>query len=536
MPNVTVCVRVRPLNAKEKAKKAFSTIDVQDGTQVNLIDPDDKMGGIDYLRLDKSKDKSYAFDTALDVNTPQEKVYAATTEQVVPSVISGSNACCFAYGATGSGKTYTMVGSPEDPGVIPRTVEALFAHIQPTHVIHMQYIEIYNEQIKDLLAPGAVEQIDVREDPKRGTFVAGASAPIVCSQEELEEKLAFGNRNRTTKATGCNDVSSRSHAVLQLHIEAPQNFNSSKASPTTRQSMGAREADRTVGKLSLIDLAGSERAKKTGNSSGQLNEGANINRSLLALANCITALTRSPAGIKPRVPYRDSKLTRLLKDSLGGHCMTVIIANVSPASDQFDETLNALKYANRAKNIKTKEIKVGLVSTRSSFAELIPYQHRKCEVPRASRASKMTDDQHEWIESRKPQSRPSPPTLPPRPVWRRSSDLKVGGMAMAGSSSAGTLQAKMVATDGLSRVIKSNSADVIRPQRVASLPRSVSGHMGEVRALRQKTKAARAKHPREQKYATKPESVPSRRLTAAIKAHFAHHQLEAASEAHRLPD
>ena len=304
------------------------------------------MGGIDYLRLDKTKDKSYRFDHALDEKASQEHVYRCTTEPLVQGCLLGYNSTCFAYGATGSGKTFTMTGSHESPGVIPLTIDALFAAcaaVQEEYstTLWMQYVEIYNEQIKDLLEPKGAQGLDVREDPKKGTFVAGATNRVVTSRAELEKLLHTANLYRTTDSTNCNEVSSRSHAVLQLRLETTQRF-------------GATIETRT-GKLSMIDLAGSERAQKTNNAGKKLVEGANINRSLLALANCINALAdKSKRG--GHIPYRDSKLTRLLKDSLGGACKTVMITNVSPASDQFDETLNSLKYANRAKDIKTQEV------------------------------------------------------------------------------------------------------------------------------------------------------------------------------------
>ena len=307
------------------------------------------MGGIDYLRLDKTKDKSYRFDHALDETSSQEDVYRCTTEPLVRGCLLGYNSTCFAYGATGSGKTFTMTGSHEMPGVIPLTIDALFAACAAAQeeystTLWMQYVEIYNEQIKDLLEPkgaqGLHSGLDVREDPKKGTFVAGATNRVVASRAELEKLLHTANLYRTTDSTNCNEVSSRSHAVLQLRLETTQRFG---ATVETR-----------VGKLSMIDLAGSERAQKTNNAGKKLVEGANINRSLLALANCINALAdKSKRG--GHIPYRDSKLTRLLKDSLGGACKTVMITNVSPASDQFDETLNSLKYANRAKDIKTQQ-------------------------------------------------------------------------------------------------------------------------------------------------------------------------------------
>ena len=295
------------------------------------------MDGLDYLRLDKNKDKSYAFDHALDETMFQEDVFRFTTQSLVPGVLLGHNSCVFAYGATGSGKTFTMTGSLQQPGVIPLTLAALFAACHEADdefstLLRIQYVEIYNEQIKDLLEPRDGVSLDVREDPKRGTFVAGATSRVVTSRAELEGFLHRANLFRTTDATNCNEVSSRSHAVLQLQLETTQRFGEAEA------------AEVRTGKLSMIDLAGSERQGKTQNAGKKLVEGANINRSLLALANCINALAdRSKRG--GHIPYRDSKLTRLLKDSLGGACKTVMIANVSPASDQFDETLNSLKYA-----------------------------------------------------------------------------------------------------------------------------------------------------------------------------------------------
>lgn len=309
------------------------------------------MGGIDYLRLDKTKDKSYAFDYAFNEHAAQQQVFEATTKPLIKTMAKGCNCCCFAYGATGSGKTFTMMGTADLPGVIPLTAEALFVHIKALEeevavTVRLSYVEIYNEQIKDLLTSESNQRarhLDVRESPGKGTFVAGASSRLVTSRGELLQALHKGNLYRTTEATNCNDVSSRSHAVLQLQLEGLRRFD------------GSGKA--TVGKFSLIDLAGSERATKTGNAGKRLTEGANINRSLLALANCINALADCTKK-QQHVPFRDSKLTRLLKDSLGGHSKTVMITNVSPAADQFDETLNSLKYANRAKNIQTKEVVV----------------------------------------------------------------------------------------------------------------------------------------------------------------------------------
>ena len=343
-------------------------MEVADGEEINCIDPDDKqlesLGGAkvtDYLRLDKHKDRSYRFDCAIGPDVDQTQSFTQTLDLLIPDVLSGGNACCFAYGATGSGKTFTMTGSSASPGLIPLGVDQLFAQAGAECAIAMQYVEIYNEHIKDLLQPNN-SNLDVREAPGKGTFVAGAANVEVASRDDVEMLLEAGNAFRTTESTQLNIVSSRSHAVLQL-----------------RCTLGGRK-----GKLSLIDLAGSERASKTGVMSGtsdigrggtqnntkRLNEGANINRSLLALANCISALADRAkkggegAGGAPHVPYRDSKLTRLLKDSLGGACRTMMIANVSPSSDQFDETLNTLKYADRAKRIKTRKAPPGGAGSR----------------------------------------------------------------------------------------------------------------------------------------------------------------------------
>ena len=363
-PHITVAVRVRPLTQKEAGRGAFECLEVDEAADTVICqDPDDKqvesLGGhkvTDYLRVDKTKDRSYTFDKAIGPGVSQGATFDMTTNALISDVLLGKNACCFAYGATGSGKTFTMTGSTEAPGLIPHTVDALFkaaSKVGDDCTIQMQYVEIYNEQIKDLLNPEVGQALDVREAPGRGTYVSGAANVDVTSRKEVEELLLAGNENRTTESTQLNMVSSRSHAVLQLRVR----FGGDRT---------------TEGKLSLIDLAGSERASKTGvmvnqhsikhggtqNNNKRLNEGANINRSLLALANCISTLAdmarRGGHAGSSHVPYRDSKLTRLLKDSLGGACKTMMIANVSPASDQFDESLNTLKYADRAKRIRTK--------------------------------------------------------------------------------------------------------------------------------------------------------------------------------------
>lgn len=357
--NITVSVRVRPLTPAESAKSCWPTVELLDGQHVKVNDPDDKMGGIDYLRLGQYKTKNYAFDYAFGPDASQEEVYAATAKPLAAKAVQGYNACCFAYGATGAGKTFTMMGSFEQMGVIPLTLEEVArmtaADDEAEYKISMQYIEIYNEKIKDLLQPSDAV-LEVREVPSKGTYVAGAADRVVNTPRAMMELIHQGNLHRTTEATGCNEVSSRSHAVLQLTVRSKARYDAS----ATR-----------VGKLSMIDLAGSERQTKTGNRGARLTEGANINRSLLALGNCINALADRTRRVT-HVPFRDSKLTRLLKDSLGGKCLTAMIANVSPSHDQFDETLNSLKYANRAKNIKPRDDLPIVVNVQREEAAPVP--------------------------------------------------------------------------------------------------------------------------------------------------------------------
>lgn len=239
-----------------------------------------------------------------------------------------------------------MLGTEDNPGIMVLTLQELFKQIdryssEREYKVRLCYLEIYNENIKDLLSSGD-DYLDLREDPSKGISIANISELNVTSCQDVMQQLRKGNKNRTQEATGANETSSRSHAILQVMIEYKEKFS-------------GIEAEIKIGKLSLIDLAGSERASATQNRGIRLIEGANINRSLLTLGTCINALCEAhEKGTKPHIPYRDSKLTRLLKDSLGGNSRTVMIANVSPSASTFEDTYNTLKYANRAKNIKTQ--------------------------------------------------------------------------------------------------------------------------------------------------------------------------------------
>ena len=347
--NIRVAVRVRSLIPMEKVQGARSVVHVLDGKLVVQMDPGTTPCD-DFLRLNKSKERKYAFDLAFDENADQREVYNKSTTGVVDGVLAGINATVFVYGATAAGKTYTMLGTSNEPGIMSQTLEELFAKIErmkedKTFKVKCSFIEIYNEYIRDLLGGG--QDLDLREDPMKGMSVAGVSEiGGLDSVDSIMELLQRGNKNRTTEPTAANVTSSRSHAILQVIVEQSER---GQGAATNIQ----------IGKLSLIDLAGSERASVTNNRGIRLLEGANINRSLLALGNCITALSDGGKGVF--VPYRDSKLTRLLKDSLGGNCMTVMIANVSPSHMNYEDTRNTLKYANRAKNIQT-EIQVNRVT------------------------------------------------------------------------------------------------------------------------------------------------------------------------------
>ncbi|KAJ5212280.1 uncharacterized protein N7498_003926 [Penicillium cinerascens] len=291
------------------------------------------------------KDQTFAFDRIFDQNASQGEVYESTTRSLLDSVLDGYNATVFAYGATGCGKTHTITGTAQQPGIIFLTMQELFERIdersaEKSTEVSLSYLEIYNETIRDLLVPGGSKGgLMLREDTNQSVSVAGLSSHHPQNVEQVMDMIMRGNECRTMSPTEANATSSRSHAVLQINI-AQKDRNADVNEP------------HTMATLSIIDLAGSERASATKNRGERLFEGANINKSLLALGSCINALC-DPRK-RNHIPYRNSKLTRLLKFALGGNCKTVMIVCVSPSSQHFDETQNTLRYANRAKNIQTK--------------------------------------------------------------------------------------------------------------------------------------------------------------------------------------
>ena len=352
--NILVCVRCRPLSSLEKQLSSFETIRIMDNKMLVLMDPIEYNGPTTVFK-NRTREQTYAFDFAFDKFSSQKFVFENSTKFLIEGVASGYNATVFAYGATGAGKTYTMLGEEGNPGIMPLTLRELFKEVdkykEREYKMKFWYLEIYNENIRDLLKfidkPNSLinednEYLDLREDPIKGITVSGITEVNINNSNDMLKILKRGNRNRTIEATGANETSSRSHAIFQLSLEY-------------KDRNSGIDYEIKYSKLSLVDLAGSERASATQNRGLRLIEGGNINRSLLTLGNCINALCDAAAkGIKKiYVPYRDSKLTRLLKDSLGGNARTVMIANVSPSINTFDDTYNTLKYANRAKNIKT---------------------------------------------------------------------------------------------------------------------------------------------------------------------------------------
>uniref|UniRef100_A0A8C5YPA9 Kinesin family member 16B n=1 Tax=Marmota marmota marmota TaxID=9994 RepID=A0A8C5YPA9_MARMA len=299
----------------------------------------------------------YSADTKSPDYISQEMVFKTLGTDVVKSAFEGYNACVFAYGQTGSGKSYTMMGNSGDLGLIPRICEGLFSRINETtrwdeasFRTEVSYLEIYNERVRDLLRRKSSKTFNlrVREHPKEGPYVEDLSKHLVQNYGDVEELMDAGNINRTTAATGMNDVSSRSHAIFTIKF--------------TQAKFDSEMPCETVSKIHLVDLAGSERADATGATGVRLKEGGNINKSLVTLGNVISALAdlsqdAANSLVKKKqvfVPYRDSVLTWLLKDSLGGNSKTIMIATISPADVNYGETLSTLRYANRAKNIINK--------------------------------------------------------------------------------------------------------------------------------------------------------------------------------------
>lgn len=335
--SVKVAVRCRPLSSDE----------TRDGrATIVSIDP---IRGEMSIRNPKTEGseppKSFTFDYVYDWNSQQEKIYTDTAYPIVESVVEGYNGTIFAYGQTGTGKTFTMEGKDEPQalrGIIPRTFDQIFfgveQHPDRQYLVRVSFLEIYNEEIRDLLAKHEKHKLELKEGQDGGFYAKDLSSFVVKGIGEMREAMETGRKSRHVGETLMNRDSSRSHSIFVIAVET------SDIGPDGQPHY-------RMGKLNLVDLAGSERQSKTGSTGDRLKEATNINKSLLTLGNVISSLVD---GVSTHVPYRDSKLTKLLMDSLGGNTKTVMIANVGPADWNYDETISTLRYANRAKSIKNK--------------------------------------------------------------------------------------------------------------------------------------------------------------------------------------
>nr|XP_006637740.1 PREDICTED: kinesin-like protein KIF1A isoform X13 [Lepisosteus oculatus] len=356
--SVKVAVRVRPFNSREMARDSKCIIQMS-GNTTTIVNP-----------KQPKETKSFNFDysywshtTPEDINyASQQQVYRDIGEEMLEHAFEGYNVCIFAYGQTGAGKSYTMMGKQEkdQQGIIPQLCEDLFSRINDSnndnsmsYSVEVSYMEIYCERVRDLLNPKNKGNLRVREHPLMGPYVEDLSKLAVTSYNDIQDLMDSGNKARTVAATNMNETSSRSHAVFNIIFT--QKRHDAETDNTSEK----------VSKVSLVDLAGSERADSTGAKGTRLKEGANINKSLTTLGKVISALAEVDSGpnknkkkkkVESFIPYRDSVLTWLLRENLGGNSRTAMVAALSPADINYDETLSTLRYADRAKQIRCNAV------------------------------------------------------------------------------------------------------------------------------------------------------------------------------------
>ncbi|XP_044607343.1 kinesin-like protein KIF1A isoform X25 [Equus asinus] len=355
--SVKVAVRVRPFNSREMSRESKCIIQMS-GSTTTIVNP----------KQPKETPKSFSFDYSYwshtspeDINyASQKQVYRDIGEEMLQHAFEGYNVCIFAYGQTGAGKSYTMMGKQEkdQQGIIPQLCEDLFSRINEmtndnmSYSVEVSYMEIYCERVRDLLNPKNKGNLRVREHPLLGPYVEDLSKLAVTSYNDIQDLMDSGNKARTVAATNMNETSSRSHAVFNIIFT--QKRHDAETNITTEK----------VSKISLVDLAGSERADSTGAKGTRLKEGANINKSLTTLGKVISALAEMDSGPNKNkkkkktdfIPYRDSVLTWLLRENLGGNSRTAMVAALSPADINYDETLSTLRYADRAKQIRCNAV------------------------------------------------------------------------------------------------------------------------------------------------------------------------------------
>ena len=348
--NMLVAVRTRPLSKSEFDDSNFKTISVPEKDVIKLSMPTeyipDDMSGIylagEQIKILKVKEISYEYDFVFGENSTQEEVYENTTANLIKQVVEGYSATIMAYGATGSGKTYTMVGKGEKIGLMIRAIRDLFNFVNnenKEYNIKISYIEVYNEVLKDLLSEKKIPP-EIRTDPNKGVIIQGVECIKVSNEKEAFKLINLGNKRRTEKQTDRNIFSSRSHAILQIYLEIQDQ--------KTENNYQNINNDIAFGKLYLVDLAGSEKTSASVNNKSFVETG-NINKSLLALSKCINLIVSQN---KKFIPFRESKLTRILQEPLSGNGRIVLIATLSPAILNFDETMFTLQFANRAKCMK----------------------------------------------------------------------------------------------------------------------------------------------------------------------------------------
>jgi kinesin family protein 3/17 len=342
--NFKVVIRFRPLNSDERKAQTEHCVDIN-ANAITITKPASGSHG-------DGKQHTYAYDRVYSEAEDQEVVYNSAIRAVVNSSLTGYNGSIIAYGQTGTGKTHTMEGDHhgEQAGIIPRAAAHIFEHVKEssqdssTFLVRVSFLQIYNEVVADLLDKDGLSKLDqkgylqLREDPGGGVYVNALSEHIVKNADEIVQLLVDGSGRRAVASTKMNRTSSRSHAVFTMIVEHSEVKDGEKVV--------------TIGKLNLVDLAGSERVKSTGitmQDGKRMDEAKNINKSLTAFGKVILALT-SPGN--HHVPYRDSKLTRMLQGSLGGNCKTTMVTACGPAATSYVETLNSLKFASRAKNVK----------------------------------------------------------------------------------------------------------------------------------------------------------------------------------------
>ncbi|CAL8309783.1 unnamed protein product [Lota lota] len=409
---VTVAVRVRPFNAREKTEKALQVIFMKDQETV-----------VQHPVSKHSHSFTYDFSfCSVDEEDPsfasQQTVYQTLARPLLERAFEGFNTCLFAYGQTGSGKSYTMMGFGDEAGVIPRFCQELFSRLASVQNdkaschLEMSYFEVYNEKIHDLLVVRDDQNpkmpLRVREHPVHGPYVAELSMHVVSSFSDIQAWLDMGNKQRATAATGMNDKSSRSHSVFTLVM-----------TQTKTEFVEEEEHDhRITSRINLVDLAGSERCNSAQTSGDRLREGASINMSLLTLGKVISALADQVVNRKRIfIPYRESVLTWLLKESLGGNSKTAMIATVSPAGSNVDESLSTLRYAQQARtiiNLATvnedtnakliRELKAEVEKLRAaqtSTQGVLPERVRLFQQEIAGLRSKLTQQEREMLEAQR---------------------------------------------------------------------------------------------------------------------------------------